>query len=88
MIVTDKENLPKTMFLTTKKLVDFVSTQFLVNITKIGLGNGVQRDGYFVLNMDGIFRLPPDPSAKETRDFVKFIEAVQQRGYNYLFIKL
>lgn len=85
MVVNDKKNLPKTVKLIPVKELNFLLTrQFLTEMTKQGMGNGVARNNYYMINVDAMLRIPHNAPVGEYRKFSKMLEAAEQCGYSYL----
>lgn len=88
IIVNDKENIPKNILFRelgerNKEIINFLDT-----ITSQGYNNGVKRESYYIININGIIRFPGNGNAKLIHIFVKFIEMCQTRGYDLLMIKI
>jgi hypothetical protein len=89
MVVNEKDNLVKTIVQVHIKSLNFLLTRsFLENITIQGLGNGVKRNNYYLINVGGMFRLPGNPPAGEYFKFIKFLEVCEMKGFTFLMLIL
>lgn len=87
MVVNNKENAVKSIVqLYTKDFKFLLTRSFLSSITKPGLGNGVERDNYYIINVDGILRVPQPAPVGEYKMFTKLLEACQMKGFTYLML--
>lgn len=87
MVVNKKELIPKAIVQFRTKDFKFLLTRsFLDSITKPGLNNGVGRDNYYIINVDGILRIPQPAPVGEYKMFTKLLEVCQMKGFNYIML--
>ena len=89
MVVNDKEHMVKSIVQFNVRDFKFLLTRsFLQSITKPGMGNGVARDNYYIVNVDGILRIPSPAPVGEYKMFLKLLEACQTKGFTYLMLTI
>lgn len=88
MIVNEKPHVPTNILITKLGLRNSLVMEFLDTITTKGWGNGVKRQNYYIVNVNGILRIPNTLNPKLITIFVKFIEACQMKGYDLLMINI
>ena len=88
MITNDKENLKKNILFKNLGLRNTEVLSFLDQLTIKGMKNGVKREGYYFIDMDELYRFPPNANPKIIRIFGMFVNACQKKGFNYLMLKL
>lgn len=69
-----------------KQLSFLLSKTFLTGLTRKGLGNGVARETYYILNVNGILRIPPNPPVGEYKMLTKMLETAEAKGYTHLML--
>lgn len=88
MIVNEKFNVPTNILITKLGLRNQLIIDFLDSITTKGFYNGVKRKNYYMINVNGILRIPNNVHSKLITIFIKFIEACQLKGYDLLMINI